>query len=179
MLDFSESAKQLRIASAGSGVGLEIARCLASTYYGVPCDYESEQLLTYRQQLVLFLRRLQANQDAQVRLIELSVCGSPLEGAPDITISSKKSIGRAIEHFERAVGKVFDDLQHVTGVSVLFCGKRVRLLFEPIEETSDAFILRYRDQHLSPVESREFEGYLEGTYAIAAQSNERQILDAA
>jgi hypothetical protein len=179
MLDFSESAKQVRIASASNGPSLEIANQIASTYYGMPCDYEDEHLVTYRRQLVLFLRRLQAGQDSQVRLIELSMRNSPLEGSPNVIISAAGPIGRAIRHFEHAVGNLLTDIQHVTGVTVIFRGKRVRLLFEPIEQTNDEFIVRYRDQRLSPSGSLDFEEHLKVTYAIAAQSNERQILGAA
>jgi hypothetical protein len=104
---------------------------------------------------------------------------SPLEGSPNVIISAAGPIGRAIRHFEHAVGNLLTDIQHVTGVTVIFRGKRVRLLFEPIEQTNDEFIVRYRDQRLSPSGSLDFEEHLKVTYAIAAQSNERQILGAA
>jgi hypothetical protein len=179
MLEFCDSAKQVRIASSSNGASLEIANQIASGYYGAPCEYENEHLVTYRQQLYLFLRRLQAEEDSELRLVELNVSNSPFDGAPEVRIRDPRSVGPAIGHIEHTVGPMLADVDQVTSIKALFRGKRVTLHFRRIEQADDEFAVRFSDQRLSPSERRDFEEHLKVTYAIAALPTEKRIRSAA
>ena len=181
ILEFAESAKQVRIASASNGPPLEIANRIATAYYGKPCEYEIENLVTYRQQLCLFLRRLQAGQDPELRLIELERLNSPLVGSPYVIIGHAQSIGAAIGHFEYAIGPLLADadVEQVAGITTVFRGKQVTFSFERAEPATNHFVVRCSDQRLTPSERHELEEHLKVTYAIVTQSTEMRIRGAA
>jgi hypothetical protein len=179
VLEFRDAAKRVSIASKSIKEPLEIANRMASAYYGTPCTYENENLLTHRQQLKLLLRQLQDDQSPELRLVELARARSPLDGAPDVRMvgATSISLGRAIDHFDYSVGRLLADVEHIESVKVVFCGKRVTLRFEPSGE--DTFVVRYSDQRLSPAQRIQFENYLRSHHGITALSVEKRFCRAA
>lgn len=179
MLEFIDSAKRVRIASASNSPPVEIANRIATAYYGEPSEYENEHLVTYGQQLILFLRQLQAGQDIELQLVELVLTNSPLDGSPKVTLSHPQSIGAAISHFEQAIGPVLADSEQVAGITARFHDEPVTFSFERIEKSEDQFVVSCSDQRLTPSERRELEEHLKVTYAIATESAERRFRGAA
>ena len=179
MLEFSDSAKYVRIASISNRIPVEIANRIATAYYGTPCEYENEKLVTYRQQLCLFLRRLQADKDPELQLVELDRSNFPVAGAPTVRLSDPQSIGPAVGQLEQTIGPFLMDVEQLARIKALFHGKRVTLYFERIEQAEDEFVVRCSDHRLNPSERRELEEHLKVTYAIAALSTEKRIRGAA
>ncbi len=181
VLEFYDSAKRVCIASKSITEPLKIANRIASAYYGAECTYENESLVTYRQQLKLLFRQLQENQSPELRLVELARANSPLDGHPELRMSGAPSIslGPAIDHFDRSVGKLLVDVEQVESLKVVFRNKRVTLRFEKTDQAEDAFVVRYLDQRLSPAERRQFENYLGDQHGITALSVEKRFCRAA
>lgn len=179
ILEFLESGKRVNIASRSIRQPLQIADRIATLYYGTECRYENENLVTYAEQLRRFLRWLQDGGDGDLQVVELAVANSPLSGSPRMRISDWQSqpIGRAITHFERAVGPILEDVQRIESVKLLFRGKRVTLVFERLAD--DEFVVRYSDHRLDPPDRRAIEEYLGTMHGIAALSTETRDQDAA
>ena len=181
ILEFLEGGRRVHIASRSVRKPLEIADRIATLYYGVECQYENENRVTYAAQLRRFLRWLQAGGDWELHLVELAVTSSPLDGSPQMRISDPQArpIGQAIAHFEAAIGPLLDDVERVQSVKVLFRGKRVTLVLENLGEGEDEFVVRYSDHRLEPPDRKALEDYLEQTHGIAALSTEKRYKDAA
>ena len=177
ILDFQANAKQVNISSASVSVPLEIANRLASRYFGQACEYENESRITYAKQLKRFLGILKDNQAQALRLVELVVSNSPLDGAPKVKITDpdSNSIGVAIGHFESAVGGVLSDIERVESIKVHYRKKRVSLIFNREEEADDEYVVRYSDHRLNASERRSFEAHMREVHGIPVLSTEKRF----
>jgi len=177
ILDFTEDAKRVNISSVSVSVPLEIANRLASGYFHATCEYENERQITYAKQLEHFLKTLQDKDDGDLVLVEIVVTNSPLDGAPKLKISDadSKPIGRAIAHFERAVGKLLAHVDHIDSVKVRYRKKRISLIFEPQDGSAGEYVVRYSDHRLNAGERRRFEELIRSAHGIEILSTEKRF----
>jgi hypothetical protein len=177
ILDFTQDAKRVNISSVSVSVPLEIANRLASGYFHTTCEYENECQITYAKQLEHFLKTLQAKDDGDLVLVEIVVTNSPLDGAPKFKISDadSKPIGRAIAHFERAVGKLLAHVDHIDSVKVRYRKKRISLIFERQEGSDGEYVVRYSDHRLNAGERRRFEELIRSAHGIEILSTEKRF----
>jgi len=177
ILDFTEDAKRVNISSISVSVPLEIANRLASGYFHATCEYENECQITHAKQLEHFLKTLQAKDDGDLVLVEIVVTNSPLDGAPKFKISDadSKPIGRAIAHFERAVGKLLVHVDHIDSVKVRYRKKRISLIFEPQDGSDGEYVVRYSDHRLNAGERRRFEELIRSSHGIEILSTEKRF----
>ena len=177
ILDFTEDAKRVNISSVSVSVPLEIANRLASGYFHATCEYENECQITYTKQLERFLKTLQAQDDGDLVLVEIVATNSPLDGAPKLKISDadSKPIGRALAHFERAIGKLLAHVDHIDSVKVRYRKKRISLIFEPQEGSDGEYVVRYSDHRLNAGERRRFEELIRSSHGIEILSTDKRF----
>ena len=177
ILDFTEDAKHVNISSVSVSVPLEIANRLASGYFHATCEYENECQITYTKQLERFLKTLQTKDDGDLVLVEIVVTNSPLDGAPKLKISDadSKPIGRALAHFERAIGKLLAHVDHIDSVKVRYRKKRISLIFEPLDGSNGEYVVRYSDHRLNAGERRRFEELIRSSHGIEILSTEKRF----
>lgn len=177
ILDYRDEGTRVNIASASVSLPLEIANRLASAYYGRDREYENESEVTYRKQLERFLSEVRTARQGDLILVETQVANSPLTGSPRLKISQpdSRSIGDAISHFDKAIGKLLSRVEHIESVKVLFCQKRVSLIFEPIQGSLEEFVVRYSDQRLNALQRIEFEKHMRDAHGITVLSTEKQF----
>lgn len=176
IFDFRDEGTYVNIAAISSGLPLELANRIASAYYGKTREYENASKITYRKQLEHFLNEIRNVQQGDLILVELSEANSPLESSPKIKIShsDSRSIGAAVNHFEKRIGRLLL-VDEIANVKVLFCHKRVSLIFEPIQGELDEFVVRYSDQRLNALQRIDFEKLMREVHGIAVLSTEKQF----
>jgi len=177
VLDFGKNGKRVDISSLSMSVPLEIANRLASAYFGGKREYENEIQVTYEQQILKFLDTLKTDGCDFLRLVEVIVKNSPLDGAPSLRLNSDdgESIAESVRHFEKAVGSILSDVDLIKTVKVLYCGKRVKLTFEPIENVEEGYVVRYADKSLNARQRKAFETKLrEEPYGLRTLSTEKR-----
>lgn len=177
VLHFRDEAARLNVASHNNAASYDIANCIATAFYGRPCEYENISEETYPAQITLFLERIRAIEGKDFRLVELAIRNAPLTGAPDMSISNgdNLSIGPALGEFEQAFRWSINDLDRIPRFKILFCDKRLSMEIEPIEDTATEkrYVLRYRDQTLSLGERQIFETRMEQEHGIKVVSTEK------
>lgn len=179
VLDFRGEAALLNIASHNHAASYEIANRIASAFYGEPCAYESIVEETSAAQIQRFLQLLANDEATDLRLVEIKLHGSPLSGAPDLSIANRGevSIGPALRELERALNWTIDDLAPVRSFKVLYNNKRVAIEVERLDDHGTSrgnYVLRYRDQSLSLGERKGFEELFEHQYGIKILSTEKR-----
>lgn len=179
VLEFRDEAALLNIASHGQAVSYEIANRIASAFYGETCEYENITEETFAAQLIRFLRLLVTDQAHDLRLVQLRVDPSPLEGAPvlDLSDPQDRSIGRAINQLEVAFGWSVDNVDRVPRLKVWFNKKRVALEIEAASSGTGEdrrYVVRYRDQTLSLTERPIFEHLMQHDHGIKIVSTEKR-----
>jgi len=177
ILDFEDGAKRVNISSVSVGVPLRIANRLASSYFRKSCEYENESQVTYEKQIERLLRVLQRGEAEELALVELVVANSPLDGSPKLKITDPDSnpIGEGIAHFEKAVGSILADIEHIESIKVHYRRKRVSLIFEKLNGVADEFVVRYSDHRLNAFERRLFEQHMRETHGIQVLSTEKRF----
>ena len=176
ILDFEDGAKRVNISSVSIGVPLQIANRIASAYFDKVCEYVNESKITYSKQIERFLKILREQETNDFLLVEVIVASSPLEGSPKVKITDSHSnpIGKAIGHFEEAVGSILSDIDKIESIKVYYRKKRVSLIFEKQDGTQDEYVIRYSDHRLNALERREFEKYMKDTHGIPVLSTEKR-----
>ncbi len=182
ILDFFSEAKRVNISSRSVSVPLEIANCLASSYFGTECEYENECRVTTSQQLKSFLsslrnRKVDAKDQDALTLVEIVFVNSPLSGAPTVKISDAASmpIGPALKHFEKSIGSIVRHVDRIESIKVLFRKKRVSLIFEKLTKDSlKEFVVSYSDHRLNAQERVEFEEHVRKEHEIKITSTEKR-----
>lgn len=176
ILDFEEGAKRVNISSDTVSIPLEIANRVASDYFGKDCEYDNESEITYAKQIQKLLKSLCDENVGEVVLVELVAGNCGLGGSPKIKITDpdSNSIGPAVAHFEKAIGGLLDQVQHLESVKVYFRKKRVSLIFEA-EEDEDEYVVRYSDHRLNAGERILFENYMRQTHGIPVLSTEKRF----
>lgn len=177
ILDFEDGGKRVGISSESVDVPLEIANRLASGYFEKECEFENESEVTYAKQLEKLLGEVRDAKDADLALVEIVAMNSPLDGAPKIKIShpDSSSIGGAIGHFEKAVGKITSDMGQIESVKVLYRKKRVSLIFEAVDGAEGEFVVRYSDHRLNALQRRDFEKHMKDIHGIKILSTEKRF----
>lgn len=177
VLDFRDNGRRVDIASISMSIPLEIANGLAAAYFRGDCEYENEMQVTYRPQIDKFLEVLTRDGCDFLKLVEISVKNSPLDGAPTIKISSEdgESIAESVRHFEKSVGRIIDDVDMIKSIKGLYSGKRVKLLFQRVPDVKDGYDVRYTDNVLNARERRTIEAKLrEEPHGLRVLSTEKR-----
>ena len=184
ILDFHEAAIRVNIASKSVAPSLEITNALATTYYGVACEYENDRAPSQARQIMRLLDSLVGDTAEGLRLLEISVDASPLPAAPRIVLSSPTtlSVAEAIRSFEAALGSLHDNLDRLHAAKVLYHGKRVTLSFDrPDDQTpgEQVYVVRYTDHRLNASERKPFEQFMAQTHGLTIVSTEKRFKSAA
>ena len=125
----------------------------------------------------LFLDQVKDVTDGELVLVEVVAANSPLDGAPKIKItdSDSGSIGKAIGHFEDAIGKFLTEIEHIESVKVLYRKKRVSLIFEKVTDRDNEYVVRYTDHRLNGLERRKFEKHMKDVHGLTVLSTEKRF----
>jgi hypothetical protein len=178
VLDFRDEAARLNVASHDHTASYDIANRIASAFYRQPCEYEDVTEEAFAAQISRFLRTLRDDQARDLRLVEIRLQGSPLDGAPDMDLSnhSNLSLGPALAQLERALEWTINDLDRLPGFKVLFNEKRVPMEIEPLGGLDEdrKYVLRYRDKSLPLRERPVFEALIEQDHGIKVVATEKR-----
>ncbi|MEX1232519.1 MAG: hypothetical protein WEB58_19895 [Planctomycetaceae bacterium] len=176
ILDVFDSGRRVNISSTTVDVPLEIANSIASAAFGTESEYANESQVTYAAQLRRLLDILQQDHDKTLTFVELALACSPLEKGPKLKVSdpTSQSIGPALAQFAQSFGSALDEPEKIDSIKVLYCDKRISLIFEPHSDGADQFIVRYSDHRLNVKERRDFEDYFRTEYEIAILSTEKR-----
>lgn len=175
ILAFSADAARVDISSVSIDTPLDVANRIASAYFKKDCEYENENVATDPDQIETFLTSIRDVSDGPLVLVEISYGSSPLAGSPAIRLrqNDATSIGDAIAHFEKAVGKLrIDDIE---SVKVMFRKKRVSLILDAPEGEAQGNVVRYSDHRLNALERVEFENHLRDAHGITVLSTEKRF----
>jgi len=177
ILDFEDGAKRVNISSVSVKAPLRIADRLATAYFHKPCEYENESQVTYAKQIERLLHLLQRGEPEELALVEIVVANSPLDGSPKLKITDPESnpIGEAIAHFEKVVGGILADIEHIESIKVHYRKKRISLIFEKLDGATDKYVVRYSDHRLNALERRLFEEHMRDTHSIPVLSTEKRF----
>lgn len=177
ILDFRDRGKRVDISSHSMSVPLELANRIASEYFGKDCEYVNEVEVTPKALIEKFLDLLTRDAIDFLKLVEVHVKNSPLDGAPVLKISSEgdASVAESVRHFEKVIGAILADLDLIKAVKVLFCGKRVKLTLEAVPDAPEGYCVRYTDKTLNKRERDAFETKVrEEPYGIRVLSTEKR-----
>jgi len=175
ILSFHDGGKRVWIASVSVAVPLQIANRLAQAYFKQPREYLNESQVVTNKQLERLFGLLRDGAIDDLALVELTVASSPLEGQPKLTITGAEGIGNAIAQFERQVGGLLSNVDHIEAFRVAYSTKRVHLKLESLENVEDGFVVRYSDGKLNAKERKQFEEYMEKEHGIIALSTEKRF----
>ena len=177
ILNFRNNGKRVDISSHSMSVPLELANRIASDYFGTDCEYENEVDVTPKALIEKFFDLLKHDQVDFLKLVEVHVKNSPLDGAPVLKISSEgdESVAESVRHFEKVIGAILADLDLVKAIKVLFCGKRVTMTFEAVPDAPEGYCVRYTDKTLNRRERDAFENkFRKEPYGIRVLSTEKR-----
>jgi hypothetical protein len=174
ILDFSPDARRVRISSSSPTVPLEIANRLAGGFFEADCEYDNEREEVFEQQIHRFINLLMDGRAAPLSFVEIQVQHSALDGSCKMTLSDPSSIRKSVTHFQQAVGDILSDLNNIRSIKVLYKGKRVRLIFEPAQDSPEQFVVRYTDQPLNARERTAFEELMRSNHGIPVLSTEKR-----
>ena len=177
ILDFRDNGKRVDISSHSMAVPLELANRIASEYFGTDCEYVNEVEVTPKALIDKFLDLLKRDAIDFLRLVEVHVKNSPLDGAPVLKLSSEgdASVAEGVRHFEKVIGPILADLDLIKAVKILFCGKRVKLTLEAVPDAPEGYCVRYTDKTLNKRERDAFETKVrEEPYGIRVLSTEKR-----
>lgn len=175
ILCFADDALRVDISSVSIDIPLDLANRIASAYFGRDCEYDNDSTLTDPDQVEGFLSDVRDVTDGPLVLVEI-VCGaSPLAGSPGIRLRHQDatSIGDAIAHFEKAVGKL--RTEDIESLKVMFRNKRVSLILDAPEDGTNAFVVRYSDHRLNARERVAFENHMRDKHGITILSTEKRF----
>lgn len=177
ILDFRDNAKRVDISSHSISVPLELANRIASAYFRTDCEYVNEVEVTPKALIDKLLDLLKRDAVDFLKLVEVHVKNSPLEGAPVLKLSSDgdESVADSVRHFEKVIGAILADLDLIKAIKVLFCGKRVKLTLEAVPDAPEGYCVRYTDKTLNKRERDAFETKVrEEPYGIRVLSTEKR-----
>lgn len=175
VLDFARGLKRVQICSVSRDVPVRLANQLASACFGHDVRYENESHETGRKNLSAFLRAL-AEGDSEARLVELSLRNAGLDGSPQLRFNDpyNESIVPALQQYAAAFGDPLETPEDLESLKIHTLGKRVKMVFEPVDPDGGSFVVRYGDQPLATQERRQFEDWMRRDHGIAVLSLERK-----
>lgn len=173
VLDFSENAQRVAIASDSRDIPLGMANALGSAYFGKDVEYIDECQITYAKQIENLLKQLKGGKCQGLDLVELDVTGSPIDGV-DLRLCHESSdiVRRAVAGLERDHGDLTAHIDRIHKVEVVYQNKRIDLRFDPLGNP-DEFVIRYMDQRLKNASLRKrFEDFMRDTHGIPILSTQ-------
>lgn len=175
ILAFSADAGRVDISSVSIDTPLDVANRIASAFFKKDCEYENENVATDPDQIEMFLANIRDVSDGPLVLVEIAYGSSPLAGSPAIRLrqNDATSIGDAIAHFEKAIGKL--RIEDIESVKVMFRKKRVSLILDAPEDEAQGNVVRYSDHRLNALERVEFEKHMQDAHGITILSTEKRF----
>jgi hypothetical protein len=173
ILDFSENAQRVAIASDSRDIPLAMANALASAYFGKEVEFIDECQITYAKQIQNLLKQLKAGNCKELDLVELDLTSSAVDGVDlHLCHTSADIVRRAVASIERDHGDLTAHIDRIHKMEVVYKNKRVELRFDP-HGVADEFIVRYVDQRLKNASLRkEFEDFMRDTHGIPILSTQ-------
>ena len=178
VLDFRDEAARLNIASHNHADSYELANRIASAFYGRPCKYDSIKEETFSAQIQRLSDKLRKGEARDLVLVGISLKQSPLHGALELDLNSPDnlSIGAGMAELEAALRWTID-LEHIHRFTLLFGGKRVRMMLEPVRggpPEDRTYVLRYRDHDVNLADRPAFEQLFEREHGIKVLPTEKR-----
>lgn len=176
ILDFADNAKRVNISSDSNEVPLQIANAIASAYFGKAVEYDNESEVTYAQQIHTLLDQLKAGTCEGLRLTDLEVQSSPLDGV-DLRVSHDDPdvVQRAVASLERDHSSLTQHIDRITKLKVVYETKRIDMRFEKLDTAQDEYVVRYMDHRLNATLRKQFEDFMRDTHAIPILSTEKRF----
>lgn len=173
ILDFSDNAQRVAIASDSRDIPLAMANALASAYFGKEVEFVDECQITYAKQIQHLLKQLKAGNCKELDLVELDLTSSAVDGVDlHLCHTSADIVRRAVASIERDHGDLTAHIDRIHKMEVVYKNKRVELRFDP-HGVADEFIVRYVDQRLKNASLRkEFEDFMRDTHGIPILSTQ-------
>jgi len=179
-LVFESDLRRVKICSASPTVPPQLADRIASSFFGVPVAYENEVIQTSAEAVAAFLSSL-LSEPERLPLVELMVKECGLEGTPHLRLSAPggRSIAPAVHQFGQAFGNPLERISRIASIKVWACDKRVKLVFEGVDDAGASYVVRYADQPLTTDERRAFEERMWTDYSIRVLSTNKKRRHAA
>lgn len=174
VLKFGHSLRILEEHSA-KGIGVSIAGAIASHLLQAKVEYLDDSTRTTREALDGFLTALHQDADERLRLVEIYLRQSPLEGSPILIVRCDKGASLAptldfLEGRQISLLEELDDVRYI-GVAVdrIVGHKRrpyiFKLRFDPV---AGSYFVRYSRSRLPRHFRSQFERWLRETYNVRA-----------
>lgn len=175
ILEVEPDLHRVHISSDSPDVPLEIANALASRVFGRKVTYENDAIETEEPQILAFLERLLA-EPRVLPMVEFVARNSPLPGAPKLKLASptSASLAPAVAAVREKLGDLLATARDVESIKVYRFDKRVRVIFEALDQERSAYVVRYADQCLNNRERRRFERDMREQYTLTVLSTEKR-----
>lgn len=175
VLDFEPNLRRVQVCSVSPDVPLTLANRIACAYFNQPVSYANEYITTDEATIRKFLQTLWCEPNS-LPLVELVVRNSGLVGSPQLRFNaiSNESLSPALCQFAATMGHPLERLADIESIKVYAFGKRIRLVFEPVQADGVRYVVRYSEQTLSCKGRREFERLMKTAYGIRVQSTEKK-----
>ena len=179
-LVFEPDLRRVKICSATPTVPPQLADRIASSFFGVPVAYEDEVVETPAGTVAAFLSSLLTDPE-RLPLVELVVKECGLDGSPQLRLSAPggTSIAPAVRQLGGLVGDPLGSIDKIASIKVWACDKRVKLVFERVDDSGAGYVVRYADQPLTSSERRAFEERMWRDHGIRVLSTNKKRRHAA
>lgn len=178
ILIFDADMCRVQMCSESPDVPLILANRIGEKFFGEAVDYENEVVETGADVVAGFLQSLLDDPD-KLPLVEIVAKNCGLENSPHIRLSDEDNISLAtpVKQFAVSYGNPLAVITDIESIKVCAFKKRVKLIFEKIDNEGSAFQVRYADQPLNTKERREFEARMKKDYGITVLSTEKRYAD--
>lgn len=121
VLHFTDQGRRVRASAPRSAVVISVAEAIVSAWYG-PVDDRAARLL---------VQAIAARHVPDVRIVEVCVSESPVDGAPWIALGARgrPDLSDSLRHFEATIGPLLERLDVIDYLVLDWRGQRVRLNF--------------------------------------------------
>ena len=175
VLEFTPDLYRVLISSDSPSTPVVLANELASAFFEEAVEYENESIETPADDIGAFLQAL-VDEPHKLPLVEVVAKNSGLDGSPQVRLNDpdNESLAPALEQFAGTFGDLLDEVEDIESIKLLAFDKRVKMIFEAVEDDDDMFIVRYADQPLNGKQRREFEQLMADDYEITVLSTEKR-----
>ncbi|MBI2895547.1 MAG: hypothetical protein HYY06_18465 [Deltaproteobacteria bacterium] len=175
ILHFKDGGRALKVCSVTSEVPRLVADRIATAFFGSDVHYVDDLQAASDAAIENFLAAITDPGDGRLPILEIVAANSPLRGGHKVTITneSDRNIIDGIDHFEEAVGDLFDDLDNLARIKVAFVsGKRKNRISLFFPKKNGTRVVQYDDGRLDKNRCAEFERFMQDEFSIKVRSTE-------
>jgi len=175
ILHFQDGGRALKVSSVTSEVPRQVADRIATAYFGANVHYIDDLQAASDAVLENFIAAITDPEDDRLPILELVVKNSPLRGGHTVKITneSDRNINDGIDHFEEAVGALFDELENVSRIKVAFtCNKKKNRISLFFPKKNGVRVVQYDDGRVDKNRCAAFEKFMKDEFGITIRSTE-------